>query len=241
MPLPRPSLVIFDMDGTTVRHLNPLILHALEIADDAMYKSRLCITKMGQKLGYGTRFRTRRSKRKPRLLVHRTLHKLRRKSVEQIVAPCPGIIDLLELFAAHHIPVGLISNGLGKGYGHDILKAFTLDHLYAATIFREDTTRAKPDPEPIINVIQKTGLTLTSHDTIWYVGDRAKDVAAALRAMPFTDATVIPIGYGLHVADMLFANNYSRDHLVYSYEDWYPVVEDILQGTVENINANMGP
>ena len=35
MSLPKPTIVIFDMDGTTVRHLNPVVLHILEWFDDA--------------------------------------------------------------------------------------------------------------------------------------------------------------------------------------------------------------
>jgi phosphoglycolate phosphatase-like HAD superfamily hydrolase len=77
-------------------------------------------------------------------------------------------------------------------------------------------------------VIARIGVPLTAHDTIWYIGDRAKDVAAALRADPFTPARIVPIGYGLHAAGILLDHHFNRDHLVLSYEDWYPVVEGIL-------------
>ncbi len=229
MPLPRPTLVILDMDGTTVRHLNPYVLHALELADDALFRARTYMTCLGQKLGMGTQLRTRRSTRRPRLLVHRTLHKLRRKSVDQIVAPCPGVIDLFELFAAHLIPMGLISNGLGRGYGYDILEKFDLAKFFTATVFREDTRRAKPDPEPILEILKRMGIPLTSNDVIWYIGDRAKDIAVALSSGPLVTAKIIPIGYGLHAAPMLLQNHFNTDHLVLSYEDWYETVEGILE------------
>lgn len=228
MPLPRPTVIIFDMDGTTVRHLNPWVLHFLEMADDMMFSFRKLGTKIGRALGWGTRLRVRRTKRKPRLIVHRVLHKMRRKPVEQIVEPCPGIIDLLELFHTHHIPVGLVSNGMGEGYGYDILKTFQLDKLFAACVFREDTTRSKPDPEPIMTVLHRLKPDMTTNDCIWYVGDRAKDVAAALSTTPHIKAHIVPIGYGLHAAMALLEQNLNPDHLVLSYEDWYPVVEDVL-------------
>lgn len=228
MTLPKPSLVIFDMDGTTVRHLNPALLTVLEKADDALYQTRLFFSRIGQKLGVAQAWRVRRAARKPRLLVHRTLHKLRRKPVEQIVEPCPGIIDLLELFAANNIATGLLSNGLGKGYGHDILSTFDLEKLFTVTVFREDSTRAKPDPEPLIELIRRLDHPLNDQDVIWYIGDRAKDVVAALRATTHTPARIVPIGYGLHAAGILFDLHYNADHLILSYEEWYPVVQDIL-------------
>lgn len=228
MPLPRPSIVILDMDGTTVRHLNPRVLHLLEIADDVLYRTRDFMGRVGSALKIAEPLRTRRTKRKPRLIVHRALHKLRRKPVEQIVEPCPGIIDLLELFKAHEIPVGLISNGLGKGYGHNILEKFGLEPLFAANIFREDIQKSKPDPEAIMTVLSRISPKLSDHDVIWYIGDRAKDVAAALSASPQVPAHVVPIGYGYHAALALLERNLSADHLVLSYEDWYPIVEDLL-------------
>lgn len=237
MPLPRPTLVILDMDGTTVRHLNPYVLNALEIADDAIFRTRTYLTCLGKKLGLSTQLRTRRSTRRPRLLVHRTLHKLRRKSVDQIVVPCPGIIDMFELFSAHNIPLGLISNGLGAGYGHDILEKFDLDKFFTATVFREDIHRAKPNPEPILEILKRMKPDLTAADTIWYIGDRAKDVVVALSSRALVPAQIIPIGYGLHAAPMLLQNNFNTDHLVLSYEDWYETVENILKTAPNAIPA----
>lgn len=228
MPLPRPTIVIFDMDGTLVRHLNPRLLHLLEVADDTTYRLRNFFGKIGERLHLTRPLRTRRSTRKPRLIVHRVLHKLRRKPVEQIVEPCPGIIDLLELFQTHQIPVGLISNGLGAGYGHEILEKFELQSLLSTAVFREDTQKSKPDPEPIMTALARIKPNLGAEDVIWYVGDRAKDVAAALSASLRVQARVVPVGYGYHAALALFERDLGPDHLVLSYQDWYPVVEDIL-------------
>jgi phosphoglycolate phosphatase len=38
MTLPRPTIVLFDMDGTTVRHIHPRLLQILEALDDAGHK-----------------------------------------------------------------------------------------------------------------------------------------------------------------------------------------------------------
>ena len=34
----KPTVVIFDMDGTSVRHVNPAFLHFLEMLDNGLYR-----------------------------------------------------------------------------------------------------------------------------------------------------------------------------------------------------------
>jgi phosphoglycolate phosphatase len=228
MPLPRPSAVIFDMDGTTVRHLNPRLLNVLERLDDIYYALRHGIAQIMVTLGLSRSMPWRRSTRKPRLIVHRTMHKMRRKPVEEIVEPCAGIIDLLELLKAHRIPVGLVSNGLGQGYGHDILKQFGLESLFTASVFREDIIKSKPDPEAILTMLKKLHPHMGVNDIVWYVGDRKKDITAALSANYKGGPKVIPIGYGLHAAMSAFEHGLTNDQLVFSYEEWYPIVENLL-------------
>lgn len=225
MSLPRPDVVIFDMDGTTVRHLRPWVLHLLEILDDTSYR----LLKIFSALGLVT-LRLRPRTRKPRLIGQRMLHKIRRKSVDEIVEPCPGVIEILELLRDHGIKTGLVSNGLGKGYGHDILEKFGLAPLFATTVFREDIVRSKPDPEMLLTTLRQIDLPLTPESVVWYIGDRAKDIAAAVATTHQVPAQIIPIGYGLHAAVALFDRGYpSKDHLVLSYEDWYDTVAEILK------------
>jgi phosphoglycolate phosphatase len=225
MPLPRPDIVIFDMDGTTVRHLRPWVLSLLEILDDASYRLRKIFNVLGL-----TKLRLRSRTRKPRLIGQRMLHKLRRKPVDEIVEPCPGVIELLELLRAHNIKTGLVSNGLGQGYGHDILDKFELERLFDTTIFREDIIKSKPDPEILLAALDQIGVPLTPQTVVWYIGDRAKDITAAVATTHRVPAQIIPIGYGLHVSVALFDQGYpSRDHLVLSYEVWINTVAKILK------------
>jgi phosphoglycolate phosphatase len=224
MPLPRPDVVIFDMDGTTVRHLRPWVLQLMEVTDDLIYRVRRICNALGL-----TKLKLRRSTKKPRLIGHRMLHKIRRKPVEEIVEPCPGVIELLELLRDHGVKTGLVSNGLGKGYGHDILDKFGLAPLFATTVFREDIVRSKPDPEMLLAALSQINLPLTPESVVWYIGDRAKDITAAVATTHQVTAQIIPIGYGLPAAVALFDQGYpSKDNVVLSYEDWYDTVAGIL-------------
>jgi phosphoglycolate phosphatase len=224
MSLQKPTFVIFDMDGTTVRHVNPRLLHVLEWLDDQAFKISRFTDWLLRRGGKGPMFLDideAPRKKKPKLLVHRAMHKLRRKSVEQIVEPCPGIYTVLDFLKAHDIPMALASNGLGKGYGHDVLEKFDLAPYFKATIFREDITKSKPHPEPILLAVQQSGLTPQEHDVIWYIGDRHKDISAAIAATKHLPCRIEPIAYAVNAAVAVIKNNLGPDHIIMSYHDMY--------------------
>lgn len=201
MTLSAPTHVIFDMDGTTVRHINPWILNVLEHLDDMSYKignwatRTLGMKKMKEPFSGVV---TRDPQKKKRLLVHKALHSVRKKDLNKIVEPCPGIFDVLELLKEHNIPIGIASNGLGKGYGHDILEEFGLEDFFETRIFREDLRHAKPHPEALLKAIFGYQKPPGAGDVIWYIGDRWKDIQAAFAAKPFVQAEIIPFAYGLN-------------------------------------------
>lgn len=242
MAIKKPTIVIFDMDGTAVRHINPRLLHILEFLDNVSYKISKVFSWIFKRRGQGRIVPewhdpewSNKDKKKPRLLVHRAIHKFRRKPVEQIVQPCPGVYDVLELFTTHGIPLALVSNGLGKGYGHDILKRFELKDFFKTTIFREDITNSKPHPEPILLALKQMEIEPTTDDVVWYIGDRHKDVVAALAASKVIDGTVIPIAVAFNAAVAVLEKNLGPDHIIMSFHDMYdqlkPMFENIDQKT----------
>lgn len=150
MSLVKPTIVIFDMDGTAVRHLNPAILHVLEKLDDGAYRVKKFFDRVFRRdkkaLFVSEAEEAYHARKKPRLLVHRAIHKFRRKPVEQIVEPCPGIFQVLELLKSEGIPTAIVSNGLGKGYGHEIMDTFGFGQYFDAALFREDIHNSSPTP-----------------------------------------------------------------------------------------------
>jgi phosphoglycolate phosphatase len=228
MALPAPTLVIFDMDGTAVRHLNPAMLHVLEKFDDALYTcGRFFRWALRHKKGEpiiapDDEFLTRK---KPRLLVHRAIHKVRRKPVEQIVEPGPGLYNILNFLRDRGIPMALVSNGLGKGYGHDILQTFDLEDYFSTTIFREDIRKSKPHPEPLLTALKAMDFTPKDDDVIWYIGDRRKDILAAEALSHHVSGTVVPIAYALNAAIAVLERNFGPEHIIPSYPDMKIILE----------------
>lgn len=225
MSLKRPTIVIFDMDGTSVRHLNPKILHILEKMDDASYRITKFFDWVFMRGAKGPILPAdemeERSKKMPRLLVHRALHKMRRKPVEQIVEPCPGIFRFLRLLKEHDIPTAIVSNGLGKGYGHDIMEKFGFWPYFRAAIFREDIHKSKPHPESLLLALKSMEIEPTADDVIWYIGDRHKDVTASLAAGKVLPALVQPVAYGMNAAAAVIEKGVGPDHIIMSYYDMH--------------------
>lgn len=232
MTLPRPTIVIFDMDGTTVRHINPRFLHALEFLDDWCFRISKILAWMSRK-DKRMPFITpadllKRGAKRRILIVHRVIHKVRRKPVEQLVAPAPGIYDVLNLLRSHDIPVGLASNSLGKGYGHDILEKFDLAHYFRATIFREDIEKSKPSPESIFKTLSAMQVAPGPQDVIWYIGDRHKDITAAIAAGASLPAKTVAIACGVNAAIAVIEKHLGPDHIIMSYYDMYNRLLNLL-------------
>lgn len=211
----KPTIVLFDMDGTTVRHIHPRLLGILEKIDDVMFAASHWFYREKPHPDYKLD-----QVKRPKILVHRVLHSLRTKSVDQIVQPCPGIYSLLELLKSNNIPMGIVSNGLGKGYGYDILNQFDLNEYYAVRIFREDIEHSKPHPDPILRALNQFPYGLTQNDVVWYIGDRYKDVIAALAANDILEAQIIPFAYGIKAAVAFVEKGLPPEQIIVSYTDF---------------------
>lgn len=231
MPLPTPTFVIFDMDGTTVRHINPKLLHILEFIDDQMFKISRFFDWIFRRKAQGPMYLdidTLENQKKPRLLAHKAMHKLRRKSVDEMVEPCPGVYSVLNLLKDHNVPMTISSNSLGKGYGYDVLKAFHLENYFLARVFREDIKKSKPNPEGFLLAIQKSGITLSKDDVVWFIGDRNKDIYAALATAEQLPCKVVPIAYALNAAVATLEKGLGPDHVIMSYHDMYVKLVTLL-------------
>ena len=125
--------------------------------------------------------------------------------------------------------MALASNGLGKGYGHDVLETFDLKRYFQSTIFREDINNAKPHPEGILLALNSMDADISAKDIVWYIGDRHKDVTAAIAANDHTDAEIIPIAYGVNAAVAVLKNGLAQDRIILSYTDMYDHLKTLFK------------
>ena len=243
MTLQKPTIVIFDMDGTAVRHINPRLLHVLEFLDNICYKSSKIFKWIFKSKAQGRIVPewhdpewSNTKKKKPRLLVHRAIHKVRRKPVEQIVQPCPGLYDVLDFLQDQNIPMALVSNGLGKGYGDDIVQKFDLEGYFKTTVFREDISNSKPHPEPILLALKQMKIEPKENDVVWYIGDRRKDVIAALAASDIIAGTTVPIAVAFNAAVAILEKGLSPDNIIMSFHDMFDQLKEMFEGINDAAN-----
>jgi phosphoglycolate phosphatase len=219
MSLTKPTIVLFDMDGTVVRHINPWVLHVLERVDDFTHRCARLISKiLKRRIDAPPLVEFRHGKRR-KMLVRRAMHRMINRPVEEIVEPCPGIYAVLDFLSAQGIRMGLISNGLGKGYGHDVLQKFDLEKYFEVTVFREDIKRPKPWPDPLLQALNAMKQPPAKGDHIWYIGDRHKDVKAALAADIHLPCSIEPIAYTLNAAIAVLEHNLGPDHIIMAWPD----------------------
>lgn len=192
----RPTIVLFDLDGTLVHHANPRVLQMLEFLDDCSHRAG----RLAARFRLMRRSRAHGVERCPNLLVHKAIHKVRRKSVEQMLEPCSTMRRTLERLRAEGVTLGVVSNGLGRGYGHDVLDAFDLKKYFSVAVFREDVARGKPWPDSILAALRGVGRDLRHSDVVWYIGDQRKDIGAAQAASAASGHAIRPFALGARAA-----------------------------------------
>lgn len=224
-----------------MRHLNPRLLGVMEFLDDMVFKVSRLWTWIFERKAQGPLLlempegpqKNKKSQPPKSIIVHKAIHKLRRKPVELLVEPCPGIYSVLSFLKKQDIPLALVSNGLGKGYGDDIVKKFGLDEFFPVTIFREDIRKSKPNPEPLLMAINRLKDPLNKEDVIWYIGDRHKDVTAALNASKVLPCTIVPLAYGMNAAVAAIEKGYGPNHVLITYQDLSDILERLFKNQKE--------
>ena len=164
----------------------------------------------------------------PKLLVHRAIHRVRRKSVEEMLVPCETLRSVLERLRANGVALAVVSNGLGRGYGHDVLEAFDLKKYFSACVFREDVGRGKPWPDSILAALGGLGRDLRARDVIWYIGDQRKDIDAAMAASASLARPIVPIALGPRAALRAVEGDCPNLQIAWSAHEFERVTADIF-------------
>jgi len=101
----------------------------------------------------------------------------------------PGARETMERLAAAGVAQGLVSSGDGTRVRREI-QGLGLERFFGAVVCGGETTRRKPDPEPLLVALERLGVAPAEAA---YVGDSPEDVAMAKAAGAF--AVGIPGGF----------------------------------------------
>ena len=82
---------------------------------------------------------------------------------------------------------------------------------------------------------------LTTDDVVWYIGDRHKDITAAIEAREFVDCKIIPFAYGLNAAIAVLDKNIGADHIIMNYHDFTLQTKRLIEKELHSYQTKSSP
>jgi len=92
--------------------------------------------------------------------------------------PFPGMVDTIRELRRRGVHAGVVSSRARGEYAQQI-SPFGMDALFDQIILVEDTRRHKPDPDPLLEYLRRTG---AARGEALYVGDSEYDLRCATAA-----------------------------------------------------------
>lgn len=105
---------------------------------------------------------------------------------DRLVQPFPGMREALETLRDRGYVLGVVTSKI-EATARWSMDLYELGSLMALGVFHDDTTRHKPDPEPLLLAARTGGLDCAQTA---YVGDSVHDVAAGRAAGMYTVAAL---------------------------------------------------
>jgi pyrophosphatase PpaX len=96
---------------------------------------------------------------------------------DTLIKPFPGVTEMLSSLRMHH-RLGVVTSKR-EAFARRGLRLFDLERMFEVAVFHDDTTRHKPDPEPLLLAAERGGMP---PNEVTYVGDSTHDVAAGRAA-----------------------------------------------------------
>lgn len=147
--------------------------------------------------------------------------KFKRTLLSQVSKPREGLPEMIDTLRSMDIKLGLVSNN-SRHWGERLARHFDFGSGFDAMLFREDTPKgkAKPDPGLLRKLVERLAQD-ERPETIWYVGDLASDMQAALKAGDESKHIFVPVAMGADSSAALALAERPREtyHIVNSCAD----------------------
>lgn len=198
--IPKPKLVIFDLDGTLVDSAADIA----EAANQTFSALQLPVQPLPQIkkwIGGGAQIFVEKAlnffQQSERFDHAYEVFMERYRAVpadrSQIFA---GVREFLKELAQHQVAMAVVSNK-PQELIPPILTHLDIEHYFSHALGGDSLPQKKPDPEPLLHVCRQHRIT---PQECWMVGDSSKDAEAAERAqMPFIGVTY---GYAMDDTDI---------------------------------------
>ncbi len=107
-----------------------------------------------------------------------TYRAFQRRNLARLIRPYDGVREVLHVLRARRLTLGLVTSKV-EWAARECYDYYGLGEFLSVLVFHDDTTRHKPDPEPLLLAARKGSLPI---DRTLYVGDSVHDIAAGRAA-----------------------------------------------------------
>ena len=228
-----PDAIVFDLDGTLLEQ------GALTRGIDVLKAEWLAVT-TGQFIDMT--YEGLRSIKTTFTDANLNTLGIKQSLMNAIAKPSADIEPMVGMLKRMDVKVGLLSNN-SRRWGERVMRYQSLGE-FDATAFKEDHNgTSSPQPYALLNMVNKFYPDNQTSDkrTIWFVGDSANNIRAAMNADLHTgsDTSIIPVAVGEKSTAHAYLNSvqalgYSRGHAYLSMNDLALFVG------VQNMKAQMG-
>lgn len=180
MPIMKPQLLIFDLDGTLIDSRRDLAT-GINLMRKHYNLPPLPVETVASFIGEGVRNLVMRSLEGQAVDLEEAVRlnsRFYREHLHDQTRLYPGVAGGLDKLSGHGHALALISNK-GQEACQEILAHFRIARFFRTVIGGDSHLPLKPDPAAVIEVIRLTGGNIAA---TWLIGDNHTDLAAARNA-----------------------------------------------------------
>ena len=178
---------LFDLDGTlidSVELIRRTFRHTLEVHRGAHPGEDLWLKGLGQPLW--DQFRAYTSDPAEVEAMITTYRAYNATHHDDLVKPYAGMAEAIRTLKARGKRLGVVTSKMQKGTRHGLTRC-GMDGLFDTIVAADDTTRHKPNPEPVYLALERLGADAS---TTVFIGDSTHDLAAGRAAGVRTGAAM---------------------------------------------------
>ena len=208
--------ILFDFDGT-LANTNGLVMgswkHAFRVLRNIEQSEDVIKKTFGEPLGVSMQ------KFFPEVPVEEAIeiYRSHQKDIfEEMIEPFPGMVELIKGLKARGYKVAITTSRLGNSTMVGLRK-FGLNDVFDVIVTANDTTKHKPDPEPVLITLEKLG---AKPEEALMIGDSMFDIKCAHNA----GVKAVLVGWAEAVSEEDLNGPDRPDYFIETAEDLFDLV-----------------
>ncbi len=212
--------VLFDFDGTIMDTNNVIIMswqHTFRTLENREEDVAKLAQTFGEPLEYTLRKFFPEVPVEESIEIYRSFH---RDNFGELITLFPGMKELLAEVKARGYKTALVTSRVGDTTRQGMEK-YQIAEYFDAVVAAEDTTRHKPDPQPVNVALEKLG---SKAENAVMLGDTLFDIMCARNAG--VKSVLVSWSFALGGKTMEELGGNAPDYMIYNPEELFDILED---------------